>query len=379
MMKILVLPLLLCGLLAVPQRATAATDPLLKCAGSKLKATGKKEAGLLNCLSKDAAKPDPMALSDCKNKVVLKFGPAFTKADLKEACTGRPEDVENTADLCVGNVAGLLPPVADTCNTGTGMCVVAATRPCKTDADCMLVKCTSAKLKAAGKGASGQLNCYSKAVGKGIDVDQACLQKASDGLTASFTKADLKGACPGDPVVVNAEVTNSCVVPVKGELPPKVPGCGNGVVEPFPPFNETCDDGNANDGDSCPASCHIDSCTAVPASSFGIHVTFTPPGGTTIAGLTFFVDYPEGKITKATPGTPGFGVGIFFNDLVYGFTAIATKLTGLPTTLTGVNFQTCQGAPAATLGDFTCKVTDASDNLGNTVDPTTITCAVTIP
>ena len=55
MRKALVMPALLCGLIAVaPQRATAATDPLFKCASSKIKAASKKEAGKFNCLSKDA-------------------------------------------------------------------------------------------------------------------------------------------------------------------------------------------------------------------------------------------------------------------------------------------------------------------------------------
>ena len=125
-------------------------------------------------------------------------------------------------------------------------------------------------------------------------------------MTTAFGKADAKGACPGDPAAVNAQVSG-CATTVKDELPPKAPGCGNGIVEGFAPFNETCDDGNTADGDSCPASCHIDSCTAVPASSFGAHVTYTGPGGTTISGLGYFVDYPEGKITS--PGTTApFGV-----------------------------------------------------------------------
>ena len=53
MMKALVMPMLLCGLIAaVPQRATAATDPLFKCASSKVKAASKKEQGKFNCLSR---------------------------------------------------------------------------------------------------------------------------------------------------------------------------------------------------------------------------------------------------------------------------------------------------------------------------------------
>ena len=128
-----------------------------------------------------------------------------------------------------------------------------------------------------------------------------------------------------------------------------------------------------------PATCFIASCTAVPASSFGIHVTYTHPGGTTISGLGFFVDYPEGKITAATKASPPFGVSVDLNDLVYAFSVEALKLGGLPATLTPVTFQTCNGAAAPTAGDFTCTVTDASDDLGNVVDPTTLSCAVTIP
>jgi cysteine-rich repeat protein len=376
MRKALVMPALLCGLIAVaPQRATAATDPLFKCASSKLKAASKKEAGKFNCLSKNASKPDPTALSACIAKVVSKFGPAFVKADSKGACTGRPDDVEATVDLCVDNASALMPP--DTCNLGTGFCVAAPAIACTTDFDCG-PKCTSAKLKAVGKGAGGQLNCYSKAAAKpGLTADPACLQKATAGVTTAFGKADAKGACPGDPAAVNAQVSG-CATTVNDELPPKAPGCGNGIVEGFPPFNETCDDGNTVDGDSCPASCHIDSCTAVPASSFGAHVTYTGPGGTTISGLGYFVDYPEGKITNPATTAP-FGVSNDVNQLGYGFTVEAVKLGGLPSPLLTLTFQTCQGASAATAADFKCKVTDASDDLGNVVDPTTVTCAVTVP
>jgi len=377
MMKIRVLPLVLCGLIVVaPNRAAAATDPLLKCASSKLKAASKKEAGLFNCLSKDAAKPDPVKLNDCMTKVEDKFGPSFTKADAKGACVGRAEDLEQSADLCVQNVAALIPPGTDTCNTTSGFCVAATSTPCIADTDCSLPKCTSAKLKAVGKGAGGQLNCYSKAVGKAVAVDPACLSKASTGLTTGFTKADAKGACPGDSTTVGDEITNGCVTPVNGQLPPKAPGCGNGIVEGS--LGETCDDGNTQNGDGCPANCHVDSCTPVTASSFGAHVTYTNNAGTTISGLGFFVDYPEGKVS-APAATAGFGVSNSFNDLGYGFTDNAVKIGGLPTSLVALTFQTCQGAPAATAADFSCTVTDASDDDGNVVDPSKLTCTVTVP
>ena len=80
------------------------------------------------------------------------------------------------------------------------------------------------------------------------------------------------------------------------------------------------------------------------------------------------------------PGTKPFGVNINLTDLLYGFSFVATKTSGgLPAAVTPVIFQTCVGAGAATAGDFTCTVTDASDDLGNVVDPSTLSCAVTVP
>src|SRR5262249_4429602 len=118
MMKNPVLLLPLCALaFAAPRIATAASDPLLKCASSKLKAASKKESGWFNCLSKDAAKPDPTALSACITKLESKFGPAFTKADLKGACIGDPTVVEASINSdgpptsrCITDVKAGIPP-----------------------------------------------------------------------------------------------------------------------------------------------------------------------------------------------------------------------------------------------------------------------------
>jgi cysteine-rich repeat protein len=150
--------------------------------------------------------------------------------------------------------------------------------------------------------------------------------------------------------------------------------CGDKTVDP----PETCDDGNFATGDSCPDTCFIASCTPVPASTVTAHVTYTHPSGTTISGLGIFVDYPEGKVTDPTKGTTIFGVSLDINDKSYAFSANAVKLGGLPSTFANVIFQSCDGAPAATAGDFTCTVTDASDDNGNVVDKTTLSCAVTL-
>ena len=94
--------------------------------------------------------------------------------------------------------------------------------------------------------------------------------------------------------------------------------------------------------------------------------------------ITVNNNLPEGEITNPSTTAP-FGVSNDVNQLGYGFTVEAVKLGGLPSPLLTLTFKTCQGAPAATAADFTCKVTDASDDLGNVVDPTTVTCAVTVP
>lgn len=148
--------------------------------------------------------------------------------------------------------------------------------------------------------------------------------------------------------------------------------CGDRVVD----AGETCDDGNVLDGDGCPSSCHVASCTpAVP--SVATSVTYTAPAGITIAGLVVFVDYPEGMVTRPKI-TPGFGVSIVSNDLGYGFTVAPIKLSGLPQPFMRATYDSCVAAPAATAGDFKCRVTDASDADGNVVPADQVTCAVTV-
>jgi hypothetical protein len=74
-------------------------------------------------------------------------------------------------------------------------------------------------------------------------------------------------------------------------------------------------------------------------------------------------------------------VSIATKDLSWGYSgnAIWGGVGSLPSPFMTATFETCQGAPAAVASDFTCKVTDASDTDGNKVDPTILSCAVTIP
>ena len=104
-----------------------------KCAGSKIKAVGKKAACLLGLEAKEAAKAvasDPAKVQKCKGK----FNSAFAKAELKGGCstTGDETAIEAKVDAFVDDVDDELVPGAN-------------------DSPATANRCASAKLKAAGK------------------------------------------------------------------------------------------------------------------------------------------------------------------------------------------------------------------------------------
>ena len=168
--------------------------------------------------------------------------------------------------------------------------------------------------------------------------------------------------------------------------------CGNGVVE----GSETCDDGNAvdendpsvhpNPADTCPATCIIGACGAGATTPQGVSVHISVPGGTSLGGITVFLDYPDAR--TSIPGS-GSGVGGSIsnvpagslsspNDLDYGLIEGIVNLGGVPPgRLFTVTFQNCPGAPPLIVGDFGCVVKDASDTSGNDVPG--VTCTVSIP
>jgi hypothetical protein len=157
--------------------------------------------------------------------------------------------------------------------------------------------------------------------------------------------------------------------------------CGDGIIDP----GETCDDGSdtGSVGDPCPAGCVIESCTAVPGSARKFDVTFAPPAGQQIAGITVAVDYPDGRVS-----IPDTSVAASITKLPLGHSSTPTDLDWelleaiagpsaiTPGRLFEITFQDCACAAPPTGGDFTCLVVDASDPLGNPVAPDTITCSV---
>ena len=156
-----------------------------KCAGSKIKAAGKKAACLLSLESKEASKgvtPDPAKVTKCLNK----YSSAFSKAEGKPPCltTGDAGAIEAKVDAFVDDVDGEL-------SVGT-----------------LPNKCQGSKIKAAGKKASCLLGLRSKEAAKNITADPAKVQKCLDKFGTAFTKAEAKPPCntTGDATTIEGKV-----------------------------------------------------------------------------------------------------------------------------------------------------------------------------
>jgi cysteine-rich repeat protein len=164
-----------------------------------------------------------------------------------------------------------------------------------------------------------------------------------------------------------------------------VSACGDGKVD----FagGETCDDGNTEDGDACPADCRIEECTPT-GSTVLADVAFTAPSGTDIAALTLFVKYPDGTVRIPGSGNDASvlarlqnlpeGISLTPNDIEYALRMVAFTPDFSPIApgpFTTIEFDTCEGAALPTRFDFECVVEDAADTGFNPVSGAT--CGVT--
>jgi hypothetical protein len=186
MKKMLILAGVLSLIAAGPGPASAD-----KCNGAKVKAIGKKESGLLGCSGKEATKGTAAVQPTCNDKVSGKF---VAKYDKPTGCVpAAPSDstCETAADACQSAIRAALPD-GDDVNPS---------------------KCEAARLKAAGKLASGELGCISKAAAKSLPVDPACITKATGKFTAAFNKVS---GCTGDGNAsgIQGQVESSCVDPI---------------------------------------------------------------------------------------------------------------------------------------------------------------------
>jgi len=132
----------------------AGTARAASCVVGKLKAVGKKEAGLLKCQAKNAARPDPTRLSTCESRCMVKFGRACSKAG---ACAGDCSTCESNADSCETNVRAALGPNATL-------------------------------LKSASRVVKAEMRCYMKAAARSVAVDTGvCIPKAQAKFAGSVT------------------------------------------------------------------------------------------------------------------------------------------------------------------------------------------------
>jgi hypothetical protein len=308
-------------------------------------------------------------------------GDGVVDAGRGESCDGSqgcdPSETCGSDCACHVNTTTTVPSVSTTVTTSTtsttllGRCTQTGAQ-CTTANDCPPTdpsNCSASNPNGSGcQGCcgNGRENEAGKTCDKGLDNCPTTGLPCSSGCTADCRQV---GECTGSKAqcLTSADCSGS---------PAGQTCCGNKITE----SGETCDDGPTNGGpaDACPASCHVDPCVPV-AGTLSASVQYTGPAGVIISGLGLFVDYPEGKVTSpAVAG--GFNVSQTDTQVGWGFNDEALKLGGLPKTFLHVTFQQlCQGAAPATASDFTCTVNDASDDGGNVVPASQVTCAVTIP
>src|SRR5262249_45355696 len=137
-----------------------------KCTRAKLTDLARKEARLLACHEKAAAKGDATLLGPCLAKIETRYVAAFANAG---TCDGEQTTCACLADKCATAVRVALPERGPS-------------------------TCEAARLKAAARRASAKLLCNARAVRAGIPVSAACLRKAEARYQASFKAT----GCSGD-------------------------------------------------------------------------------------------------------------------------------------------------------------------------------------
>jgi cysteine-rich repeat protein len=385
-----------------PRTATGQTpDPnALKCSSAKLGAVSKDLAGQLKCYAKAVGKgiaQNDITVTTCLGKVTGKTAATFTKVELKPGCPvdanafdqnadtipdGQIGSIRNQLDLgqALGTTViyrGLQGPIVTAVNKG----IVPLLIPNPNTAS----KCASKKVGAASKLAAALYKCESSVAKKNLPSDPTCtngtLTGKTDKAVIKFNQAFAKEeAVVGNDCQTTDDANDvaSYLFQTFTKVVPSLPrfdGCGNSLQTP----SEQCDDGNFNNIDSCPSTCQIAACTptATPVTAT-VHLAVA-----TATAATIEIDYPEGKVSL--PGT-GFDPPSIENialassftsvDFDHALRIVAGEPGQLGSDVAQLDFVTCNAAPAAVAGDFTCTVKDAADASSQ---PLTTTCSVTIP
>jgi len=224
---------LLTSILLLVSTAYAQTDAL-RCASSKLKASGKNVLKAHLCQAKSAKLGIPVD-DGCLVKAGSKMASGFDKAEGKGGCvtTGDFATVEVINDQLTADNADALEHTGDTESQ----------------------RCAFSKRKAAGKNANSLLKCRSKAAKKVELVNAECLSKAAGKLGTSFSKAEGKGGCAtaGDSGAIGTAIDTAATSVTAIVLA----FCGDDIAGP----TEECD---GTDDVLCPGLCDGScQCTAV--------------------------------------------------------------------------------------------------------------------
>ena len=152
---------------------------------------------------------------------------------------------------------------------------------------------------------------------------------------------------------------------------------------------ETCDDGNTANGDACPSTCIINTCSAAgTTTSTNVNVQTS---GNNLRSITLLVNYPDGTVNIPGTGADSFVQGRVTNrpggftptivDLNYAlfasFSSASFNITNNQRIFV-VNYDRCEGAPPATAEDFTCTVQEAINSSAQNFT-WMVTCSVAVP
>ncbi len=257
-----------------------------KCSAGKVKCVVNKTKALLGCQGKAAGKGltvDPACVQKAKAKFDGGADPAkgcFEKLEAKGEKPGAKPDL-----VC--------PTSNDTAALEAKVDAFVADLVAEVDTAAAANKCAAGKEKCATTKAGALLGCHAKALGKGISVDPACIQKAkgkfdggADPTKGCFEKLEAKGekagakpevvcptsndtatieakidafvddvVCELDPAACTAATPTPTATPVPTSTPCGAPGtCGNCVIDP----GEFCETGAT--GAACGAAFTCTNC-----------------------------------------------------------------------------------------------------------------------
>jgi len=157
-----------------------------ECLSAKLEAIGQREARLLFCLAKVAARGRATTFGACNRRAGIRYAAAFGRAG---SCDGDRTECECLAENCAVDLRVLL-------------------------SDRGPSRCEAARLKAAGKEAIGKVRCNVKALREGLIVDQTCIQRAEETFRSAFARTR---RCAGDQAATEAIVNAECVAALGGD------------------------------------------------------------------------------------------------------------------------------------------------------------------